>query len=144
MRSFSVRLLTAMLFLSAGVREFPAQSATSVEDDVVITKLFQPVYPPLAKQARITGDVELTLEVKADGSVESAIVVSGHPLLKQAAVDSALHSQFACKNCGEGVRSLKMLYSFQLGPTSYCTEGPPTANSDEKPETYPRVAYSET
>jgi TonB family protein len=141
MRSFSVRLLTAMLFLSAGVRESPAPSATSVED-VVITKLFQPVYPPLAKQTRITGDVELTLEVKADGSVESAIVVSGHPLLKQAAVDSALHSQFACKNCGEGVRSLKMLYSFQLGPTSYCTEGPPTANSDEKQETYPRVTVS--
>jgi TonB family protein len=83
-----------MLFLSAGVRESPAQSATSVED-VAITKLFQPVYPPLAKQTQITGDVELTLQVTTDGSVESAIVVSGHPLLKQAAVDSALHSQFA-------------------------------------------------
>jgi|HubBroStandDraft_2_1064218.scaffolds.fasta_scaffold01012_9 TonB family protein len=94
MRSLSVRLLTAMLFLSAGVRESPAQSATSVED-VAITKLFQPVYPPLAKQTQITGDVELTLQVTTDGSVESAIVVSGHPLLKQAAVDSALHSQFA-------------------------------------------------
>ena len=34
MRGFSVRLLTAMLFLSAGVRESPAQSATSVEDIV--------------------------------------------------------------------------------------------------------------
>jgi len=141
MRRFSGRLLTAMLFLAAGVPESPAQSATIVED-VVITKLFQPVYPPLAKQTRITGDVELTLKVKADGSIESAIVVSGHPLLKRAAVDSALHSQFACKNCGEEVRSLKMLYSFQLGPTSYCTEGPPTANSNEKQETYPRVTVS--
>jgi hypothetical protein len=104
MSSFSVRLLTAFLFLSVGVRESPAQSATSVED-VVMTKLFQPVYPSLAKQTRTTGNVELTLVVKADGSVESAIEVSGHPLLKQAAVDSALHSQFACKNCDEGVRS---------------------------------------
>jgi hypothetical protein len=141
MSSFSVRLLTAFLFLSAGVRESPAQSATSVED-VVMTKLFQPVYPPLPKQTRIAGDVELTLVVKADGSVESAIAVSGHPLLKQAAVDSALHSQFACKNCDEGVRSLKMLYSFQLGPTSYCSEGPTIANSDEKQDTYPRVTVS--
>ncbi len=141
MRGFSVRLLTAMLFLSAGVRESPVQSATGVED-VVITKLFQPVYPPLAKQTRITGDVELTIGVKSDGSVESAIAVSGHPLLKQAAVDSALHSQFACKNCGEEVRSLKMLYSFQLGPTSYCTDGSSTANGDEKQEIYPRVTVS--
>jgi TonB family protein len=138
MSSFSVRLLAATFLLSGAVRESPAQSATSVED-VVITKLFQPVYPPLAKQTRATGNVELTLEIRKDGSIESASVVSGHPLLQQAALDSARRSQFECKNCGEGVRQFQMLYSFQLGPTSYCTEGPPTAKGDEKQESYPRV-----
>jgi len=138
MSTFSDTLLAAVFLLSGTGSQSPAQSATGVEK-VVIGKLFQPVYPPVAKQARVTGNVELILEIRKDGSIESASVVSGHPLLQQAALYSARRSQFECKNCGEGVHTLQMLYSFQLGPTSYCTEGPPIAKSDEQQESYPRV-----
>jgi protein TonB len=44
---------------------------------------FNPTYPPLARQAGISGDVELKLEIRKDGSVQSATVVSGHPMLTQ-------------------------------------------------------------
>jgi len=141
-----IRVFTSMLVLSLAVAESLAQSANSTQqaqEPIVINKLFQPVYPPGARQARIAGDVELILVVRTDGSLESASVVSGHPLLKQAALDSAQRSQFECRNCTEGVRSFHMLYSFQLGPTKYCADTSETSKGDQKEELYPRVIQSQ-
>ena len=47
-----------------------------------------PIYPPLAKQARIQGMVRLEAEISKQGTIESLRVVSGHPLLVQAALDA--------------------------------------------------------
>jgi len=47
-----------------------------------------PVYPPLAKQARIQGTVRLQAVIAKDGSVVELQVLSGHPLLVQAALDA--------------------------------------------------------
>jgi len=48
----------------------------------------RPMYPPLAKQARIQGVVELNAVIGKDGTVGSLSVVKGHPLLVQAAIDA--------------------------------------------------------
>ena len=48
----------------------------------------KPVYPPLAKQARIQGVVILEAVIGKDGSVNEIKVISGHPLLQQAAIDA--------------------------------------------------------
>ena len=48
----------------------------------------QPVYPPLARQARIQGKVVLHAIIDKDGRVSQLEVVSGHPLLVQAALDA--------------------------------------------------------
>jgi protein TonB len=47
----------------------------------------QPVYPPLARQARIQGTVRLQAIIAKDGTISQLEVVSGHPLLVQAALD---------------------------------------------------------
>jgi protein TonB len=47
-----------------------------------------PLYPPLAKQARIQGVVELNAVIGKDGTVQNLSVVKGHPLLVQAALDA--------------------------------------------------------
>jgi protein TonB len=47
-----------------------------------------PAYPPDAKEARIQGVVHLTAIIGKDGSIQSLEVVSGHPLLVQAAMDA--------------------------------------------------------
>jgi TonB family protein len=47
-----------------------------------------PVYPPLAKQARISGTVELSGIIGTDGHVLNLSVVRGHPLLVQSAIDA--------------------------------------------------------
>lgn len=48
----------------------------------------RPVYPPLAKQSRIQGKVSLQAIIGPDGHVENLSVISGHPLLVQAALDA--------------------------------------------------------
>ena len=48
----------------------------------------KPVYPALARQARIQGSVVLHAIIDKDGKVAQLEVVSGHPLLVQAALDA--------------------------------------------------------
>jgi protein TonB len=47
-----------------------------------------PVYPPLAKQARIQGKVILSAVISKDGTIQDLKVTSGHALLIQAALDA--------------------------------------------------------
>ena len=53
---------------SAGVSDI-------VQTGVVLSMLSRPIYPPLARLARISGEVEVKLGIRKDGSVESAIAV---------------------------------------------------------------------
>src|SRR2546427_304668 len=48
----------------------------------------EPVYPPLAKQARIQGVVVLEAEISKEGTIDNLKVVTGHPLLIQSAIDA--------------------------------------------------------
>jgi len=48
----------------------------------------RPIYPPLAKQARISGTVRFTAIIGKDGSIQNLQLISGHPLLVQAATDA--------------------------------------------------------
>lgn len=48
----------------------------------------KPIYPPLARQARIQGNVVLHAIIDKDGKVAELQVVSGHPLLVQSALDA--------------------------------------------------------
>jgi len=47
-----------------------------------------PVYPPLAKQARVSGTVRFTAVIAKDGTIQQLSLVSGHPLLVQSAQDA--------------------------------------------------------
>ena len=53
-----------------------------------LVNMVRPVYPPLAKQARISGTVRLHAIIAKDGSVIQLEVVQGHPLLVQSALDA--------------------------------------------------------
>ncbi len=48
----------------------------------------KPVYPPLARQARIQGQVVLHAQISKDGVIEGLTLVSGHPMLAPAAIDA--------------------------------------------------------
>jgi hypothetical protein len=83
---------------------------------VILDKLSQPAYPPLARQILVTGQVNILLGIRQDGSVESAAIVSGPPLLQQSALESTQHSKYQCRHCTEEVTSYTLVFTFQLVP----------------------------
>src|SRR5207253_1314956 len=50
-------------------------------------KMVPPVYPLMASRARVSGMVVLEATLTTEGMVDAIKVISGHPLLTQAAID---------------------------------------------------------
>ena len=53
-----------------------------------LVRQVRPVYPPLARQARIQGTVKLTAIIAKDGTIQKLEVLSGHPLLIPSALSA--------------------------------------------------------
>ena len=53
-----------------------------------------PVYPALAKSARIQGVVRFNAIIDKAGKVQDVKVISGHPLLVKAAQDAVRHWEY--------------------------------------------------
>jgi TonB family protein len=52
-------------------------------------KKVQPPYPPIARAARASGAVQVQVTISETGEVIDAIVIGGHPLLRDAALQAA-------------------------------------------------------
>jgi periplasmic protein TonB len=61
--------------------------SSGVTQGLVIHRV-EPSYPPIAKTARVSGTVILQAVISKEGTIENLHVVSGHPLLTQAALDA--------------------------------------------------------
>jgi periplasmic protein TonB len=65
----------------------PVRVGGNVQAARIVNRV-QPVYPPLARQTRISGTVRLHAIISKDGTIQQLEVMSGHPLLQQAALDA--------------------------------------------------------
>jgi TonB family protein len=126
------------------IKQSAAQVASpnSSQGEVVINTLSPPTYPPMARQAHITGDVRLLLAIGRNGSIESAAIVSGHPMLQEAALESARRSQFECRGCSASATSYEMVYTFNLAGKC-CTPTGETANNAREKSPQLGVTQSE-
>lgn len=76
------------------VRETPVEKpptqirVSSGVQEAKLVKRVIPIYPPLAKSARISGIVKLVGIIGRDGHINRLQVISGHPLLVGAAVEA--------------------------------------------------------
>ncbi|HMQ05039.1 MAG TPA: energy transducer TonB [Pyrinomonadaceae bacterium] len=76
----------------------PVREARSISGGVLNGKavsLPKPAYPPAARAVNAEGAVSVQVLIGEDGRVESASAVSGHPLLRAAAVEAAKGAVFA-------------------------------------------------
>jgi protein TonB len=72
------------------VKVVPAKTiviSSGVAAGMLVVKTL-PVYPAIAKAARVSGTVELHATIAKSGSIKDLHVVSGSPMLQQAAVDA--------------------------------------------------------
>ena len=89
-------------------------TAVAAGPTIVISKLVKPIYPAIARAARISGEVEVRLAIAKDGTVISAVVLSGPPMLQEAAIKSAQESHFDCRRCVAETNSYGLVYSFEF------------------------------
>ena len=59
-----------------------------------ILRRVEPAYPPLARTARIQGNVVLRAMISRSGEIENLQVISGHPMLVQAAIEAVRQWKF--------------------------------------------------
>ena len=80
-----------MLFRSAFAPAADGTKRITIGGNVQQAKLIsqpKPVYPPLAKQAHISGVVHLRAIIGKEGNVIDLAVISGHPLLIPSAMEA--------------------------------------------------------
>ena len=87
-------LMAALLLLigfassaSAQVTPQRVRVGDTVMADQVVTKV-PPVYPPLARQARIQGLVFMKVLISKTGDVENIQLITGHPMLAPSAIEA--------------------------------------------------------
>lgn len=76
------------------VKKVPKQISGGVLNGKA-TSLPKPPYPPAARAVRASGAVTVQVLIDESGSVVSATAVSGHPLLRAAAVQAARSARFS-------------------------------------------------
>jgi TonB family protein len=98
-------LVIAGMYLASTVQAARSQESQSEPPKVIrksggvlqgaAIRRVQPVYPPLAKAAQVSGGVVVEVTTDEDGKVVMARAISGHPLLKDAAVAAAREWKFS-------------------------------------------------
>lgn len=143
------RLISSLLIVQTGLLCASGQESsrgaatTELTPRAVLVQFADPIYPPLARQANVHGEVRVDVTVQPDGS-SSAEVVSGHPMLKQAALESAKKSEFKCANCTTALK-YSLVYAFEL-PTdgNCCAAASVPIHVDQKPESVDQKGRPET
>ena len=100
------------LCLFAGVVSVPlfSQSEDGASDRKVITRV-EPKYPPTLERLYIGGVVRLQVDVAANGTVESAQLLGGNPILGQAAIAAVKQWKYA-----PGIRKTRQVERLEFDP----------------------------
>ena len=104
-----IRSTTAAILFVAAITSI----CNAQEQLVTIKKLAAPIYPSIARMARVQGDVIIRLSIAKDGTVQTAAILSGPPLLTPAALESAKASIYECLTCTARM-SHTITYHFDL------------------------------
>jgi TonB family protein len=81
----------------AGAQAAPANANASTQNSEIYRRAkirVQPEYPDLARKMDLAGVVKIEVTVSPNGTVKSARVVGGHPVLAGAALDAARKWRF--------------------------------------------------
>jgi protein TonB len=78
---------------TSSVKSGPLTVSTGVSAGLLLSPI-QPVYPQIARMTRIEGVVVIQAIISKQGRIESARLVSGPPMLAQAALDAVKNARY--------------------------------------------------
>ena len=108
-RGLSLALSILLLCTFSSVKPLNAQTDPPVTRKV-LTRV-EPDYPETLKRMYIGGVVRVEVLVKPDGTIESAQVLGGNPILGQAALKAVKHWKYAPASAKE-----KFVVKFDFDP----------------------------
>jgi periplasmic protein TonB len=103
--------LAALSLICPLAAEDAKRISTSEALSQVVTRV-KPDYPEIAKQIRVSGQVELEATIDEDGAVVSIKTLTGNPILAKAAVDALKKWKF--KPFKEDGKPVKVASDFTL------------------------------
>ena len=119
------------------------QQTLTSQGQAVLAVLSKPTFPQIARIADVEGTIVLSVILQPNGTSE-ATFVTGPPLLKRAALDSATQSRFECRLCS-APRSYTLVYNFKRTSQGNCCDGvgapvrveeqPPSQDEQGQPQT---------
>jgi hypothetical protein len=148
MKLFVQMALLSVMVIGATVDTLPQQAAPKAPDDVpmgndILVKLSPPIYPSMARQSNIHGEVAVVVTVHPDGTTDVALE-NGPPALVQVALDSAKQSRFKCRGCDQAL-SYRLMYSFRLiRGNKFCAAIAPPTKVIQEPQSSKQSCRPET
>jgi TonB family protein len=111
-------LLAIILFLGTSAGQSTPELSQEEAVALLSTRV-APVYPALARQARIQGDVVVRLTIDEGGVPTDIRLVSGHPMLSPAVLDAVRQWRFRPYEVDEKAveADTQITVRFRLGPT---------------------------
>jgi TonB family protein len=110
-------LLTTMaLICAAAVAQDPDMKVSRGDAMKAATSKMSPIYPTMARQLHLEGDVEVEAHITEAGTVESVKPLTGNAVLMMAAVDAMKHWKFTpFTEGGKPVKAIApILFTFKL------------------------------
>ena len=72
---------------AGGIGSDRVSLSAEIAQSLLVTKIV-PTYPPLAREARVQGEVVLDVAISKEGTIEGLRTLTGHPMLIPAAIDA--------------------------------------------------------
>ncbi len=85
----------AVLTAGSSLAQEGVKKISRTEATQAATRKVQPEYPPIAKQLKVEGTVELEAVIGEDGKVEKVNILSGNAMLTRAGADALKQWKFA-------------------------------------------------
>ncbi len=85
---------TALLALAATLGAEDPKRISADEAMAALVEKVAPEYPAIARQLKLTGQVEIQATIQEDGAVANVTTLSGNPILAKAAADAVKKWKF--------------------------------------------------
>jgi protein TonB len=87
-------VLAAFLLVMTGAAQAETVRITEADAKKAVVNRIDPEYPPMARQLRLSGRVQLDVYIDEDGRVEKTEGVAGNPMLTNAAANAVKKWKF--------------------------------------------------
>jgi TonB family protein len=108
-------LVLALIWTAFGQGEL--RKVSKAEARAAVLHATQPVYPPVARQMKVAGNVELEAVVSEEGNVEKVAILSGNPMLTRPCAEALKLWKFkAFLEDGKAVKVIAPVgFTFKVG-----------------------------